>query len=214
MKNNRIRKVFCNIRPPGHHCTKTNASGYCIFNNVAIGVKKALEYPDINKVLILDWDLHPGQGTQEIFKCSKNVVMASFYRDVLYEHNETPKDFITKGYSISRGKYYNLYNYPQDNGPDGMKRYLDTFYNKFVPMVIDLEPDIIFISAGFDGHRNDINQGLGLDYNHYKIMTKTMCELANTYSKGRLISVLEGGYTLDVLANCVSVHIKELLENP
>ena len=199
-----IRKVFCNIRPPGHHASSYKAAGFCIFNNVAIGAKKALQHPDINRVLIFDWDLHHGDGTQTIFKCSKNVMVTSFHRSAPF--------YPDSGHSEEKGKYFNIHNYPQAENSTA-EDYMREFYQVFLPKAIDFRPDIIFISCGFDGHKDDLYGALSLDYNHYKLMTKELCKLANKYSNGRLVSVLEGGYTPSVIAGCAAVHVNELLSN-
>ena len=205
-----IRKVFCNIRPPGHHASSHEASGFCIFNNVAIGVKKSLTYPDINKVLIFDWDLHHGDGTEKIFKCNRNVMFVSFHRAKPFYPNTGDSSF--------KGKYSTVHNYPiHGNDPkeeyDPEEEYMKLFYEDFLPKAREFEPDIIFISCGFDGHINDMYHSLPLTNNHYKIMTKELCLLANKYCNGRLISVLEGGYTPEVIGECAVVHINEMINN-
>lgn len=199
-----IKKIFCNVRPPGHHASSHHASGFCIFNNVAIGVKKALTCPGINKVLIFDWDLHHGDGTQEIFKCNKNVMFCSFHRSAPFYPNS--------GKSTERGKHGTVYNYPQHEGVKS-ESYMKDFYKEFLPMANEFKPDMIFISCGFDGHKEDLHGALPLTYEDFKIMTKELCLLANRYCDGRLISVLEGGYTLGVLENCAAIHVNELLTN-
>jgi len=201
--NGIIRKVFCNIRPPGHHASSHTASGFCIFNNVAIGVKKALEHPDINRVLIVDWDLHHGNGTETIFKCSKDVMFVSLHRSKPFYPNSGESDF--------KGKYYNVHNFPQTE-LNTVEDYMDDFY-KSLNDAKEFKPDIVFISCGFDGHVNDIYHALPLTNEHYRIMTRELCQLANQYSKGRLISVLEGGYDPNVISDCAAVHVNELLNN-
>jgi acetoin utilization deacetylase AcuC-like enzyme len=199
-----IRKVFCNIRPPGHHASSHETSGFCIFNNVAIGAKKALQNPLIKRVLIFDWGLHHGDGTERIFKCSKNVMFVSFHRSKPFYPNSGESDF--------KGKYYNVHNYPQDEDSTP-ENYMRLFYEDFLPKAKEFNPDIIFISCGFDSHKDDIYGALPLTTNHFKVMTKELCHLANCCSDGRLISVLEGGYILDVIADCAAVHVNELLSN-
>lgn len=204
VNSNHIRKVFCNVRPPGHHASSHKAAGFCIFNNVAIGAKKALTYPNINRVLIFDWDLHHGDGTQQVFKCGKDVMFASFHRAKPFYPNS--------GGSDEQGKYFNIHNYPQHE-EGTIEDYMNDFYRDFLPKARDFKPDIVFISCGFDGHKDDHYEALPLDYNHYKLMTKALCDLANQYCDGRLISVLEGGYTPSVIAACTAVHVNELLSN-
>ena len=199
-----IKKVFCNVRPPGHHATRYQASGFCIFNNVAIGVKKALSYPLIKRVLIFDFDLHHGDGTESIFKCDENVMYCSFHRAAPFYPNS--------GHSYFTGKYGNILNFPQES-TDTVEKYLDEFYNIFIPDAKRFRPDIIFISAGFDSHKDDIYHALPLDYEHFKTITKELCILANLLCGGRIISVLEGGYDPEVLGKCVVDHIGTLIEN-
>jgi acetoin utilization deacetylase AcuC-like enzyme len=205
----RVRKVFCNVRPPGHHASAHQASGFCIFNNIAIGAKKALTYEGINKVLIVDWDLHHGNGTQRIFKCSKDIMFTSLHRGAPFYPNS--------GSIFTKGKHYNIHNYPQHLSPESpvpadIEGYMKDFQD-ILARGRDFNPDLILISCGFDGHKDDFYHSLPLDYNHYKIMTKELCKLANECSNGRLVSVLEGGYTLDVIANCAAVHVNELIVN-
>lgn len=196
-----IRKVFCNIRPPGHQAIVSKSANECIFNNVAIGVKKALMYKEINKVLIVDWGLRSGDGTMSIFKNNKNVMYASLHRD--YSENVKP---------INEDKYENVYNFPQSKNFT-VKEYMHDFNDYLLPQIGKFNPDIIFISCGFDGHVDDLYRDLQLTYNHYKIMTKSLCDIANEMCEGRIVSVLEGGYSLDVLGNCASVHIREMMNN-
>ena len=202
MAPNRIRKVFCNVRPPGHHASSHDTGGYCIFNNVAIGVKKALTYSKINRVLILDWDLHHGDGTQKIFQCSKDVMFVSFHRAAPF--------YPASGSSTERGKYGNVYNYPQLEQSTA-EDYLDDFTKHFLPAATQFNPDIIFISCGFDGHKDDLYSALKLETSHFTFMTRSICLLANQLCEGRVISVLEGGYKPEILAECGSAHVGELI---
>lgn len=204
IKSNRIRKVFCNIRPPGHHASAHEASGFCIFNNVAIGAKKALTYPDINRVLIFDWDLHHGDGTQKIFKCNRDVMFASFHK--------APPFYPNSGSSQEIGKFNTLHNYPQTDNAT-IDSYMSEFYQDFLPKAREFNPDIIFISCGFDSHKDDLYKELRLDYKHFQIMTKELCNLSNQHCHGRLISLLEGGYNLNVIADCAAIHVSELINN-
>lgn len=201
--NTNIKKVFCNVRPPGHHASSHEASGFCIFNNVAIGVKKALTYPSIKRVLIFDWDLHHGNGTERIFKCNKNVMFSSFHRAKPFYPNSGSRDYI--------GKYGNIHNYPFYENCT-VEEYMGDF-NDFLIKANAFQPDIIFISCGFDSHKDDHYHALPLTLNEFKVMTKELCLLANKYCNGRLISVLEGGYTPSVVADCAAVHVNELLNN-
>ena len=204
INSGRIDKIFCNVRPPGHHASAHKANGFCIFNNIAIGVKKALTYKGINKVLIFDWDLHHGDGTQKIFKCNPDVMFSSFHRSAPFYPNS--------GSSNEIGKYDTIDNHPQ-NEYDTVDDYMREFYEDFLPKAKEFDPDIVFISCGFDGHKDDLYEAMGLDYKHFKVMTRELCNLANHHSNGRLISVLEGGYTLSVISECAAVHVSELINN-
>lgn len=189
------KKIFCNVRPPGHHASSHEAAGFCIFNNVAIGAKKALTYKEIKKVLIFDWDLHHGDGTQKLLQSDDRVMFCSFHKADIYPGSgNTSKN--------------NVHNYPQNGN---IEIYMDEFLHDFLPKAYEFQPDIIFISCGFDGHKDDLYGELQLDYEHFQIMTRELCLLANKFANGRLISVLEGGYTLDVLAQCALTHINEML---
>ena len=198
-----INKVFCNIRPPGHHASSSEAAGFCLLNNIAIGVNRAL-FPtenkpnNIKKALIFDWDLHHGDGTEEIFKNNPQVLYCSFHCSYIYPHT---------GHT-SQG---NIHNYPLDENVTS-DEYMTKFYT-FLEKAYDFQPDIVFISCGFDSHKDDIYHVLPLDYRHFEIMTRQLCKLANSCCRGRLISVLEGGYDVNVLAKCVFTHIQTLLEN-
>ncbi len=204
VNSKRIKKVFCNVRPPGHHASSHKAAGFCIFNNVAIGAKKALTYPEINRVLIYDWDLHHCNGTQTIFKCNQNVMVSSFHRGEGF--------YPGSGSSDEKGKYDNIDNHPQHD-LNTAEEYMKEFYEDFLPKAQEFNPDIVFISCGFDSHKDDLYRALPLDYKHFKIMTKALCQLANICSEGRLISVLEGGYTPNIIAECAAIHIHEILNN-
>jgi len=131
-------------------------------------------------------------------------MFASFHRE--------PPFYPGTGKASERGKYGTIYNFPQNKNPDS-KTYMEEFYNVFLPAAREFSPDIIFISCGFDGHKDDHYHELPLTYKDFKIMTRELCVLANKLCEGRLISVLEGGYTLDVIANCTAIHVKELINN-
>lgn len=212
-----IKKIFCNIRPPGHHASHDHAEGFCLLNNVAFGTQKALSYPEIQRVLIFDWDLHHGNGTENIFKHNSQVLYSSFHKADIYP-------------GTGNHSYDNIDNHPfgeitvdessfQDfETPLGvskrllLSKYMSEFYI-FLKRAYEFKPDIVFISCGFDSHKDDLYHALPLDYEHFAIMTQELCKLANTCSERRLVSVLEGGYTLDVLAICAITHIQELINN-
>lgn len=200
----RVRKVFCNVRPPGHHCFSDHGSGFCFMNNVAIGAKFAFEkYPTfIKKILIFDWDLHHGNGTEDIFKDDPRVMYVSFHRggtdinDIFYPYSGTTHVNDLK----------NVINFPikSDETAD---MYMTKFREEFLPLAYEFDPDLVFISAGFDSHKDDLYHALPLDYQHFHEMTKELSKLADKCATGRLVSVLEGGYTPNVLYRCAIIHM-------
>jgi acetoin utilization deacetylase AcuC-like enzyme len=204
------RRVFCNIRPPGHHAHSDHGAGFCFMNNVAIGAKYALDnYEKINKVLIVDWDLHHGDGTQDIF--TKEGVNDN--NEVMYVSLHRGPDF----YPFSGTKQDNdthhpkLLNVPMKQDTT-IEEYMDHFNNEVLPAAYDFEPDLIMISAGFDSHRDDLYGELPLDYSDYTYMTKCLVTVAETCANGRIVSVLEGGYTVPVLIRAVMSHIAAMVE--
>lgn len=205
-----VKKVFCNVRPPGHHAHHNKGAGFCFMNNIAIGTKFAMnKYPEtIKKVLIFDWDLHHGDGTEDIFKNDPNVLYASFHRGGKNSHD---RFYPGTGESEDSGKD-NIMNFPVPfDESTNVDKYMNRFFNKFLPTAYKFKPDLVMISAGFDSHKDDLYHALPLDYVHYHEMTKALMKLADECSDGRLVSVLEGGYTLDVLSKSVVAHIATLI---
>jgi acetoin utilization deacetylase AcuC-like enzyme len=203
----RIRKVFCNVRPPGHHAHTNRGSGFCFMNNVAIGAQFALnKYSKfIKKVLIFDWDLHHGDGTQEIFGDNPNIMHCSFHRggkdhDAFYPFTGL----------VRSNEAGNIINFPIGYD-ESVESYMKKFTEEFLPMAYKFDPDLVMISAGFDSHKDDLYHQLPLDYIHFAEMTKALCKLADECALGRLVSVLEGGYTSDVLYRCAAVHIATMV---
>lgn len=204
-----VRKVFCNIRPPGHHAHHDRGAGFCFMNNVAIAANHALtKHGDmIKKILIFDWDLHHGDGTEDIFgDKNPNVMYVSFHRggsgkDAFYPETGT-KPINQMG---------NVYNYPI-GVDETVESYMQKFYTKFLPIAYGFKPDLVMISAGFDSHKDDLYHQLPLDYIHFHIMTKELMKLADKCAAGRLVSVLEGGYTLSVLYRCALVHLATMID--
>jgi acetoin utilization deacetylase AcuC-like enzyme len=207
-KNNRyssrrVRKVFCNVRPPGHHAHINHGSGFCFMNNVAIGAKFALDkYSSfIKKILIFDWDLHHGNGTEDIFKNDPNVMYVSFHRGGNDQDGFYP--FTGTKHVNDLG---NIINFPI-HADETADMYMTKFREEFLPLAYVFDPDLVFISAGFDSHKDDLYHALPLDYQHFHEMTKELSKLADTCSTGRLVSVLEGGYTPNVLYKCAVIHM-------
>lgn len=207
-KSNRLRKVFCNVRPPGHHAHVKKGAGFCFMNNVVIGAKFAMtKYKSfIKKVLIFDWDLHHGDGTEDIVKNDPNIMYVSFHRGGTEEKDQ----FYPFTGTQFKNELGNIYNFPIA-ADETVESYMEKF-NQFMDLAYAFGPDMVMISAGFDSHKDDLYHALPLDYIHFHEMTKSLAKLADTCANGRLISVLEGGYTLGVLYRSVLVHIATLID--
>jgi acetoin utilization deacetylase AcuC-like enzyme len=209
-RSNIPKRSFCNVRPPGHHAHSDHGSGFCFMNNVGCGAKYALDtYPDtVKRVLIFDWDLHHGNGTQEIFanyddRKDNSVFYASIHRG---------NDFYPFTGTFEDNKYYsNVLNIPLKANCT-IDEYMDKFNNIFLPRAYEYKPDLIIISAGFDSHKDDLYSELPLDYEDYVYMTQKLIDLANNCADGKIVSVLEGGYTTHVLIRAVTSHIATLID--
>jgi acetoin utilization deacetylase AcuC-like enzyme len=170
------RRAFCLIRPPGHHALDCRAMGFCLFNNVALGARLAIEELGLERVLIVDWDVHHGNGTQ-----------ATFWEDPHVGFFSIPIAFGT----------------PRNEYLAAFTAALERFADK-------LKPQLVLISAGFDAHRNDPIGSLGLESEDFEPLTRVVCEIAAVHSGGKVVSVLEGGYDPEALAECVEAHLHEL----
>jgi acetoin utilization deacetylase AcuC-like enzyme len=200
----KVNKVFCNVRPPGHRAHYKKGSEHCFFNNVAVAAKFAMiKYPAIiRKVLIFDWGLACGDGTENIFQNNPDVMFVSF-------HAHKPE---LDGFQEPDGKKIeNVYKFPI-TGDETIESYMDKFNNKFLPLAHEFKPDLVMISAGFDSHKDDPCHVLPLDYGDYHEMTKGLMKVADTWASGRLVSVLEAGYELNVLFKSVIVHIATMID--
>lgn len=193
--------VFCAVRPPGHHAESNMPMGFCLFNNVAIAARYAQQKYGAEKVVILDWDVHHGNGTQEIFYDDPSVFFVSLHQYPWY-----PGTGKRSEQGSGKGKGYTL-NIPMPSG-SGEKEYLNAFHNEILPLLEQYRPHLIIISAGFDAHRDDPLANINLTEKTFGDMTMMMRELADKHCKGRIISVLEGGYNLQALARSVEAHVK------
>lgn len=214
-------RAFCNVRPPGHHAHPDHGAGFCFMNNIAVGAKYALDkYPDtIKKIFIFDWDLHHGNGTQRIFgqECSildcedrSQIMYASIHRGKNLSHTSEETDFYPfTGTLQDNLNHTNVFNVPLKHGAT-IEQYKKGF-GDVLRKAIAYNPDLIMISAGFDSHKDDLYGELPLDYRDYVYMTEKLIDLANKCAGGRIISVLEGGYTIDVLMRSVLVHIGTMI---
>lgn len=197
--------AFCAIRPPGHHALEDRAMGFCIFNNVAIGTRYVQQQYGLSKVLIVDWDVHHGNGTQAAFYDDPSVLYFSVHQYPFYPGSGSEAE---KG----RGQGLNhTINVPLPGG-SGDKVYLEAFEQKLRPAALAFAPQFVFISAGFDAHENDTLGGMRVTTEGYGKLTHIVKGIANQCCQGRLVSVLEGGYGLKGLAASVETHIRVLMD--
>lgn len=192
--------AFCPIRPPGHHATSDKGMGFCIFNNVAIGARYAINMYGIRRVLIVDWDVHHGNGTQEIFYDDPQVFYFSTHQSGNYPGTGHADE-------IGCG---NIFNCPIPGGYGSRLAVLSAFRRKLTEAMEKFKPQLIFISAGFDGHFADPLGGFDLNSDDFGELTRIMRTIAKKYASDRLISVLEGGYDLNALAESAVMHVKNL----
>ena len=192
-----IENAFCSIRPPGHHATPDEAMGFCLFNNVALAAKYALDVHGLERVAIVDFDVHHGNGTEEVFKNDPRVLMVSFFQHPCYP------------YSGLDHPAPNMHNLPVPAYTDGtLVRAL--VEQHWLPALHAHQPQMIFISAGFDAHREDAIGQMRLVEADYAWMTSQIMAIAKQYSKGRIVSCLEGGYSPSALGRSVVAHVKVL----
>ncbi len=204
-----VDNAFCAVRPPGHHAERDRAMGFCFFNNVAIGAVYALEHYGLERVAIVDWDVHHGNGTQHLFETDPRVFYVSLHEDPQFCYPGT-------GYRREEGKgpgkgfTLNLPFPPRSDDSD----YLVAFKNEALPRLRLFAPQLVFISAGFDAHTKDPLAHMNLTRDGYRDMGRLVLDLALETAQGRLITVLEGGYNLEVLEECVEDHLRLLLDIP
>lgn len=204
--NKKVDNAFCAVRPPGHHAEKNRAMGFCLFNNIAITARYLQQRYKIEKVLIIDWDVHHGNGTQNAFYDDPTVFYFSIHQ---WPHYPGTGLQMEKGSGIGEGFTLNV---PLAGG-HGNDAYIDIFENQLVPAVKNFKPDFVLISAGFDGHHQDPLAGMQLTEQGYGQLTRIVVDLADEFCDGRIISLLEGGYNLEMLARSVAAHIEVFLCN-
>ena len=191
------KHAYCNVRPPGHHAFRSKGGGFCIFNNVALGVKEAMKCPRVDRVLVLDWDVHHGDGTADIFKNDPYVMYISTHgAPPFYPGTGKVSDNTSSvlNFPLQKGTSSNLYHY--------------LFTTKILPEIRMFHPDLIFISCGIDAHEDDPVGEMCLTEDNYAKMTKYLKEL-----EVPIVCVLEGGYNVDAVANSINVVVEELLKN-
>ncbi|MBN1165055.1 MAG: histone deacetylase [Candidatus Krumholzibacteriota bacterium] len=195
--------VFSAGRPPGHHAEKNRAMGFCIFNNVAIASAYLLEECGLSRVAVVDWDVHHGNGTESIFLGDDRLLYIS-----LHQYPHYPGSGHARITGTGRGEGYNL-NIPLESGA-GEERYLEEFDRQVLPALDRFKPEFLLISAGFDGHRDDLLSGMRLTGDSFGRMTARLKEAAEKNCGGRIVSLLEGGYNLEALADSVEKHLEVL----
>jgi acetoin utilization deacetylase AcuC-like enzyme len=202
----KVKNAFCAVRPPGHHAGSSRAMGFCLFNNVAVGTRYAQEEHRLKRVAIVDWDVHHGNGTQEIFYEDPSVLYISTHQYPYYPGTGSASE---RGKGKGEGFTLNL---PLSAGTDG-EEYVKLFKEKIVPALQEFKPNIVLISSGFDAHKDDPLAALVLDEATYAEITGVLTEFAEKYCQGRLVSVLEGGYDLRALPRSVEAHLNVLRQS-
>ncbi len=190
--------AFCNVRPPGHHAERARTMGFCIFNNIAVGAAHAREKYGVSKLAILDFDVHHGNGTEDIFHDDPGVLFCSSFQHPFYPHTGT--DVISE----------HIVNAPLVAGARG-GAFKEAISSHWLPKLHEFQPELILISAGFDAHVEDDMAGLCLTEQDYKWVTTEIKHIADTYAEGKIVSSLEGGYALSALGRSVVAHLDALL---
>ena len=198
-----VQNAFCIVRPPGHHATPTRGMGFCIFNSIAIGARYAQQKYKLQRVLIADWDVHHGNGTQDIFYSDGTVFFFSTHQHPWYPGTGAPEE---TGEGAGLGMTMNC---PFPAG-SGRAEILGAFQEKLLPAAEKFQPDLVMISAGFDSREGDPLGNFLLTDADFADLTRLMREIADKHAGGRLVSVLEGGYSLTGLAAGVGAHVEAL----
>ena len=194
-----LENAFCAVRPPGHHACRDKAMGFCFFNNVAIAAKYALERHQLKRVAVVDFDVHHGNGTENILAGDERALMVSFFQHPFYP------------YSGDQSPAANMVNVPVPAYTKGMD-VRELIEIMWIPRLEAFKPEMIFISAGFDAHRDDDMGQMGLTEQDYAWITQRIKDIAKRYSKGRIVSCLEGGYVMRPLALSVEAHLRALAD--
>ncbi len=202
-------RALCLVRPPGHHATSQRSMGFCLFNNIALAARHAKDVHGVQRTLIVDWDVHHGNGTQDIYFDNPDVMFLSIHR---YGHGFYPGTGAADETGTGRGRGFTM-NVPVRFGTS-RRDYLALFKNAVEKAADRMKPELILLSAGFDAHTRDPIGSLGLETEDFTEMTQFLLDVAKTHAHGRLVSCLEGGYNLEALAESVQTHLEELLRCP
>jgi len=201
VQSKELQNAFCAVRPPGHHAEKNKAMGFCIYNNVAVGAQYLLDKYKLNKVAIVDFDVHHGNGTQDIFYNNEKVLYISSHQYPYYPGS---------GAANEKGNKDNVLNVPLSAGTQ-THEFLNA-YDSIFKKLKEFKPEFILLSAGFDAHKDDPLAQINLESKDYYTLTKRILTLAKTLCDGKVVSILEGGYDLNALKESVDYHVKSLLE--
>ena len=201
VQNKEFKNAFCCVRPPGHHAEKNKAMGFCIYNNVAIGAHYLINKYNYDRVAILDFDVHHGNGTQDIFYENENVLFISTHQYPYYPGSGSEQE---------KGKFNNIKNIPLPAGTNS-----EEYFNAFeyaLKRLKEFKPEFILISAGFDAHKDDPLAQIKLETEDFYIITKRILEISKKFCNGKVVSILEGGYDLQALQDSTKRHVDALIE--
>ena len=201
IQNKEFKNAFCSVRPPGHHCNQNKAAGFCILNNVAIGAKYLLKKYKYKRVAIIDFDVHHGNGTQDIFYENQNVLFISTHQFPYYPGSGSEQE---------KGKYNNIYNVPLPAGTNS-EEYLNAF-EFALKRLKEFKPEFVLISAGFDSHIKDPLAQFKLETEDFYTITERILKTSKSFCNGKVVSILEGGYDLEALRDSTKRHVDALIE--
>ena len=201
VQNKDFKNAFCAVRPPGHHAEKDKAMGFCIYNNVAVGANYLIEKYKYNKVAIIDFDVHHGNGTQDIFYNNEKVLYISTHQYPYYPGSGSEKE---------KGKFNNVFNIPLEAGTTA-EEYLNA-YEHVLKKLKEFKPEFLLFSAGFDAHINDPLAQLRLNSEDFYQLTKRTLDVVKSFCNGNVVSILEGGYDLKALQDSTQRHVDALIE--
>ena len=201
VQNKDFKNAFCAVRPPGHHAEKEKAMGFCIYNNVAVGANYLIEKYKYDKIAIIDFDVHHGNGTQDIFYDNEKVLYISTHQYPYYPGSGSEKE---------KGKYNNIFNIPLEAGTTAVE-YLNA-YEHVLNKLKEFKPEFLLFSAGFDAHIDDPLAQLRLSSEDFYTLTKRTLEISKPFCNGNVVSILEGGYDLKALQDSTQRHVDALIE--